>query len=135
MTAQQPERYATCSKGFRCIDCGLFSACQIEPPCSRPHTPAPDKFQFCQPCSKIMYTIEQITEIDKRIRVERTEAARTATLAAYDIIDIEIREIQSRIESSAMGSPLSERERGRIIGLLDVRVKLESLRQQAGEQE
>jgi len=45
-----------------------------------------------------------------------------------EVVDIECQEIQSRIESSAMGNPLSERERGRIIGILDIRVKLESLR-------
>jgi len=44
-----------------------------------------------------------------------------------EILDLECQEIQSRIESSAMGSPLSERERGRIIGKLDVRVKIKSL--------
>ena len=45
-----------------------------------------------------------------------------------EVVDIECQEIQSRIESSAMGNPLSERERGRIIGILDIRVKLDSLR-------
>ena len=45
-----------------------------------------------------------------------------------DVLDLECEEIKSRIESSAMGQPLSEKSRGRIIGILDVRVKIKSLR-------
>jgi len=46
-----------------------------------------------------------------------------------DGLDIELDEIKSRIESSAMGWPLSERSRGEIIGLLHVREKIKYLRQ------
>ena len=49
-----------------------------------------------------------------------------------DGLDIELDEIKSRIKSSAMGWPLSERSRGEIIGLLHVREKIKYLRQ-AGE--
>lgn len=48
--------------------------------------------------------------------------------ATLDVLDLECQEIKSRIESSAMGKPLSERERGRIIEILDVRIKIKSLR-------
>jgi hypothetical protein len=43
MTAEQPQkdRFMKCTKGFTCNDCGLFGGCESEPPCSRPHTPAP----------------------------------------------------------------------------------------------
>jgi len=64
---------------------------------------------------------EQCKKCEQEIREE-----------VLDVIDLECQEIKSRIESSAMGSPLSERDRGRIIGILDVRVKIESLRQRKG---
>ena len=51
-----------------------------------------------------------------------------------DVLDIELDEIKSRIESSTMGQPLSERSRGEIIGLLHAREKIKYLRQsKAGE--
>ena len=49
-----------------------------------------------------------------------------------DVLDIELEATKSRIESSAMGQPLSERSRGEIIGLLHAREKIKYLRQ-AGE--
>ena len=50
-----------------------------------------------------------------------------------DVLDLELQEIKSRIESSAMGQPLSERSRGEIIGLLHAREKIKYLRQSAKE--
>jgi hypothetical protein len=46
-----------------------------------------------------------------------------------DVLDIELDEVKSRIESSAMGQPLSERSRGEIIGLLHTREKIKYLRE------
>ena len=46
----------------------------------------------------------------------------------FEILVIELDSIKSRIESSAMGQPLSERSRGEIIGLLDAKIKIEELR-------
>ena len=50
---------------------------------TRPHTPAPE-LTFKQPDMQSGYTVEQVAEIDKRIRKERAEAARTATLKTLD---------------------------------------------------
>jgi len=50
-----------------------------------------------------------------------------------EYLDIELEAIKSRIESSAMGQPLSERSRGEIIGLLHAREKIKCLRKKAGE--
>ena len=46
-----------------------------------------------------------------------------------DVLDIELDKIKSRIESSTMGQPLSERSRGEIISLLHAREKIKYLRQ------
>jgi hypothetical protein len=83
--AQQPEQeYYVYPCGYTCKDCSLVGTCggSDKPPCSRPHTPTPSLFQI-EPNSH-EYTIGQIVEIDKRIKKERGEAARAATLTALD---------------------------------------------------
>ena len=97
--------------------------------CHHRHTPTSN------PCEEQGCTdIENCDEICEHSRIyspawvkQHDTAIRNATL---DTLDLECQEIKSRIESSAMGSPLSERERGRIIGVLDVRIKIESIRTQ-----
>ena len=93
---------------------------------SRPHTSTP---QWTD--AEVMKEIQDAFDLgvaaaESTIDMQKHDTSiRNATL---DTLDLECQEIKSRIESSAMGSPLSERERGRIIGVLDVRIKIESLR-------
>ncbi|MBE3136079.1 MAG: hypothetical protein IMZ43_01580 [Thermoplasmata archaeon] len=49
-----------------------------------------------------------------------------------DELDVELESVKSRIESSAMGQPLSERSRGEIIGLLYAREKMKYFRSNKG---
>ena len=94
MTAQQPEHCETCEYKSMTGRDGSIQDCAVcdHTPTSnekgwvkkmgcgkhstRPHTPAPE-LKFHQPGSKVEYTVEQVAEIDKRIR----QAARDATLA------------------------------------------------------
>ena len=86
---------------------------------SLPHTSTP---KFTKDCMCNKYT--NCTDCQQH----DAEVAKKERERVLEVVDIECQEIQSRIESSAMGNPLSERERGRIIGILDIRVKLDSLR-------
>ena len=70
----------------------------------------------------------QAREIVPYPRPYEEEIKRAAREDLLDILDLECEEIKSRIVSSAMGQPLSEESRGRIIGLLDARIKIKSLR-------
>ena len=69
---------------------------------------------------KAEQSCKECKEHDAAIRKEEREKV-------LDTFDLELQEIKSRIESSAMGEPISEQNRGRIIGLLDARSKLKSL--------
>lgn len=70
---------------------------------------------------------------DEQCRICEQAIRKDATEKVLDTLNIELDEVKSRIESSAMGQPLSERSRGEIIGLLHAREKIKYLRK--GEQE
>ena len=70
---------------------------------------------------------------DEQCRICEQAIRKDATGKVLDTLNIELDEVKSRIESSAMGQPLSERSRGEIIGLLHAREKIKYLRK--GEQE
>jgi len=80
-------------------------------------------------------TVIQAWEIVPYPRPYEEAIKQAAREELLDILDLECEEIKSRIESSAMGQPLSEESRGRIVGLLDARVKIKSLRSTVTRQE
>jgi len=134
MTPQPQQEYIISEEMVQCIEAwtGRYPTASkdiVETIRSHPHTPNPCEEQGCtdiHDCDEIcehqrMYTPAWVKQHDKAIRKAERERV-------LEVVDIECQEIQSRIESSAMGNPLSERERGRIIGILDIRVKLDSLR-------
>jgi len=92
---------------------------------TRTHTPA-------APATEPMWSDEDVMRVSAEAAKQARKAEREQVLDAFGV---ELQEIKSRIESSAMGKPLSERERGRIIGILDARVKLESLRSKEQKQQ